>query len=186
MMDKASRNAGTDDNEDMETEIVPSSATRRPQRVFELPYEEQTGSWIGNHWLPPNGWRYFSVEELRTVGDSLARRAALTMYGTLNETAANSSDMNIPAAAIVIDVNKRQKTESCAKWNQPDWCRIMPGGGGDYAYVKAGLFSDVRSFLVDELSSRSSITDNFNTIIVAMGNWDRCHPKKNEVIFFLI
>jgi hypothetical protein len=66
-IDKASRNAGTDDNKDMETEVVPSIATRRPQRVFELPYEEQTGSWIGNHWLPPNGWRYFSADELRTV-----------------------------------------------------------------------------------------------------------------------
>jgi hypothetical protein len=196
-MDKVSRNAGTDDNEDMETELVPLIATRRPQRVFELPYEEQKGAWIGNHWLPPNGWRYFSAEELRTVykdksimwvGDSLARRAALTMYGILNETAANSSDMNIPAAAIdafsVIDVNKYRITEPCTKWigrtHQPRWCRIMPGGVGDYAYVQKVWFSDVRSFFQDELSGKSSITKNFDTIIIAMGNWDSVSPKEER------
>jgi hypothetical protein len=184
-----------EDNKGMETELVPSIATKRPQRVFELPYEEQKGSWIGNHWVPPNGWRYFSSEELRSVykdksimwvGDSLARLPALTMYGILNGTAANSR-----AAAIhrsVIDANKTQQTEFCAKWNH--WCRTMPGGVGNYVHVVTNTFSDFRSFLVDEVSSKSSITENFNTIIIAMGNWDsvspRDHPKKKEVIFFLI
>jgi hypothetical protein len=191
-MDKASRNAGTEDTEE-HIELVPSIATRRPQRVYELPYEEQKGSWIGNHWVPPKGWRYFSAGELKTVykdksimwvGDSLARRAALTMYGVLNETTANSSDMNVPAAAIdssgVIDVNKRQKTEFCAKWNQPNWCRTMPGGVGDYVYVVKNRFSDIRSFLVDELSGKSNITENFDTIIIAIGNWDSVSPKEER------
>jgi hypothetical protein len=190
-----SRN-GKEDTGDMGTEIVPSIAARQPQRVFELPYEEQKGSWIGNHWVPPNGWRYFSANELRTVykdksimwvGDSLARRAAATMYGILKE-AANSSNVNVPVAAIdasdVIDVNKSNITEPCTKWrgstHQPRWCRTMPGGVGDYVYVKKGRFRDLGSFLADEVSGKSNVTDNFDTIIIALGNWDSLSPKRER------
>lgn len=98
------------------------------------------GSWIGNHWVPPNGWRCFSAKELRTfykdksimwAGESLARRAAATMYGILEEAAANSSDVDVPVAAIdasdVIDVDKLTITEPCTQWggsaHQPRWCR---------------------------------------------------------------
>jgi hypothetical protein len=181
------------DTKSTETELAPSIATRRPQRVFELPYEDQKGSWIGNHWVPPNGWRYFSAKELRTVyqdksimwvGDSLARRAATTMYGILKE-AANASDVNVPVAAIdasdVIDVNKMTITELCTKWmgstHQPRWCRTMPGGAGDYVYVKKGRFRELGSFFEDELSGKSNITDGFDTIIIALGNWDNLSPK---------
>jgi hypothetical protein len=196
-MDQASRNAGTENTEE-DIELVSLIATRRPQRVYELPYEEQKGSWIGNHWLPPKGWRYFSAGELKTVykdkrimwvGGSLARRAALTMYGVLNETTAYSSDMNVPAAAIdgsgVLDVNKRKKTEF-----------VQNGSMGIGTNQKVGVapclvrwrlrircqkkFSALKSFLVDELSGKSNITEKFDTIIIAIGNWDSVSPKEER------
>jgi hypothetical protein len=187
-----------------DTELTPLIATRRPQRVFELPYEEQKGSWIGNHWIPPIGWRYFSNQELRTVykdksimwvGDSLARRGAATMYGILKEAelkkeeAANSSNVNVPVAAIdasnIINVNKWGKMgpfwEPCKKWtgstHQPSVCRTMPGGVGDYVYIVKKLFRELGSFFADEVSGRSNITDNFDTIIIGVGNWDNQSPK---------
>jgi hypothetical protein len=187
-----------DTGEDIETELIHSISTRRPQRVFELPYEEQKGSWIGNHWVPPNGWRYFSTEELRTVykdksvmwiGDSLARRASATMYGILNE----ANDVNVPVAAIdakaVIQVNKVSITQPCRKWpgscergkrhdctHQPRWCPPKPGGVGDYVYVKKEKFSDIIAFLSDELSGKYNITGTFDTVIIALGNHDTRGP----------
>jgi hypothetical protein len=56
----------------------------------------------------------------------------------------------------------------------------MPGGVGHYSYVVKDTFSDFRSFLVDELSSKSNITENFDTIIIAMGNWDIMSPKEER------
>ena len=62
-------------------------------------------SWIGNHWAPPNGWRYFSTKELRIVykdksimlfGDSIARRAVVITLSSILKAAANASNANAP------------------------------------------------------------------------------------------
>jgi hypothetical protein len=185
-----------DDDDDMETKLVPSIVTRRPQRVFELPYEEQKGAWTGNHWIPPNGWRHFSPQELLTVyknksimwvGDSLARRAAGTLYGILKEVANDTNvNVNVPVNAIEknINLNKGIITEHCRKWlrskHKPRWCRTMPGGVGDYVYVMKNLFRELLSFVEDEVSGESKNTENFDTIIIAMGNWDQKEPTRNE------
>jgi hypothetical protein len=173
--------------------------SRRPQRLLELPYAEQKGSWIGNQWVPPDGWRYFSAKEMQTfykdksvmfIGDSLARRAAATMYGILKEAAnaGNSSDADVPGAAIdaykVINVNKDKITETCnsSKWkvgkHQPRWCRIMPGGVGDYVYILNTHFKDLERFIISEVSGKSNITESIDTIVVAMGNWDSLTPMQ--------
>jgi hypothetical protein len=119
-----------------------------------MPYEEQKGSWTGNHWVPPNGWRYFSNQELLTVyrdksimwvGDSLARRAAATMYGILKE-AANSSNVNVPSVAAidassVLDVvlTKGEYRSLVQILEQVLTCQDG-GGAGDYVNVmKKGL-----------------------------------------------
>jgi hypothetical protein len=206
-----SRN-GTYDIIETEARLGPYSiATRRPQRVLELPYEEQMGSWTGNHWVPPNGWHYFSNQELLTVykdksimwvGDSLARRAAVTMYGILNETAnakANASNanvnVNVPVDAIdngkLLNVNRGTKasdiTDPCQKWigcqHQPRWCRAMPGGGtGDYVYAMKNGFTELIAFVADEVSGKSNITENFDTIIIGMGNWNIGKQEVNTTL----
>jgi hypothetical protein len=174
--------------------VSASPARRRPQRLLELPYAEQKGSWIGNQWVPPDGWKYFPAKDMGTfykdksvmfIGDSLARRTAATMYGILKE-AGNSSDANVPVAAInadnVLNVNKQGIMEPCSKWRgskyQPSWCRTMPGGVGDYVYVLNTHFSSLRSFIKDEVSGESNITENIDTIIIAMGNWDSTKPHR--------
>jgi hypothetical protein len=69
----------------------------------------QVGTWIGNTWIPPPGWRIFSVEELQDIyknksilwiGDSTARRASLTLYAVLNHT------LPAAAAAAVAKANR--------------------------------------------------------------------------------
>mmetsp|Transcript_9967 Transcript_9967/g.13146 ORF Transcript_9967/g.13146 Transcript_9967/m.13146 type:complete len:405 (-) Transcript_9967:300-1514(-) len=177
-----------------------SPARRRPQRLLELPFAEQKGSWIGNQWVPPDGWRHFSAKDMQTlykdssvmfIGDSLARRAAATMHGILKEATiaaktGNASNLNVAVAKIdhtkVINVNKYGITEPCTKWegkkNQPYFCRTMPGGVGDYVYVRNKHFRDLSQFIKAEVSGESNITENFDIIIIAMGNWDAKKPEQ--------
>ena len=101
---------------------------------------DQTGSWIGNNWVPPRDWHLFSAYEMLQlyqyksvlwVGDSTTRRAALTLYGILQAP----SDA-IPASQIdgghIVDVNKRTVTEPCYRYGNHTetfpvtHCRIMP------------------------------------------------------------
>lgn len=71
--------------------------TQRPHPQAETttttpPLRNQTGTWIGNNWVPPRDWHLFSAIEMLQlyhdksvlwVGDSTSRRAALTLYGIL-------------------------------------------------------------------------------------------------------
>jgi hypothetical protein len=169
---------------------------RRPQRILELPFEEQKGSWIGNQWVPPDGWRQLLAEHMRNfykgqsvlwIGDLLARRTAMTMYGILQD-AGNSSDGNVPIVAVdansVINVNKKRVWDPCRKWigspHQPRWCQTMPGGIGDYAYLMKTHIWELGDFIADELAGNSNVTENIDTIIVAMGNWD-ASPGQRKV-----
>jgi len=84
-----------------------------------------TGSWIGNTWIPPVGWKLYSASELPDlykdtsmlwVRDSTCRRSFATFYCILNST---QEHVNIPEIddASVIDINKRSKTEPCPIWS---------------------------------------------------------------------
>jgi hypothetical protein len=52
-----------------------------------------------------------------------------------------------------------------------------PGGAGDYVYVLKKIFRELVSFFADEVSGKLKITENFDTIIIGMGNWDNKLPK---------
>jgi hypothetical protein len=158
--------------------------------------KEQRGSWIGNNWVPPHGWGYYSATELKDfyrgtsvlwIGDSTARRAATTMYGILNNTnssSSNSSQHDVSVDEIdhpsVIDVNKGSViTEPCnSRWindlHHPDFCRDMPGGGGgSFIYVPKLCLKDLELFVSDELSGKSNITADIDiTIIISLGIWE--------------
>jgi len=86
-----------------------------------------TGSWIGNTWVPTPPWRLYSPSELREVyrgkkilfvGDSLARRAAMTLFPILNSSSPNAEldEVDNPAT---LNLNKIRITEPCTKyqWN---------------------------------------------------------------------
>ena len=99
-----------------------------------LPPVHIGSTWIGNHWIPPKGYRLYSPEEMREyfsqykilfLGDSTGRRAYATLYGIMNST--DLSNVRVPQVAhpSVIDVNKRIRVENCTKPNRT-LCRHMP------------------------------------------------------------
>ena len=56
------------------------------------------GSWVGNNWIPPSGWKLYSMDAMRRmfgstslqfVGDSTARRFAVTMHMILDSPVAS-------------------------------------------------------------------------------------------------
>ena len=118
----------------VQTPPLPTETTRPP------PLRNQTGTWIGNNWVPPRDWHLFSAKEMLElyhdksvlwVGDSTTRRAALTLYGILQAP----SDA-IPVSQIdggnIIDVNKLTVTEPCLRYGNHTevfpvtHCRNMP------------------------------------------------------------
>ena len=123
-----------------------------------------TGSWIGDSWIPPSPeWRLYSAREMRDifhgqriafVGDSLARRAAMTLFPILNHTTMGGSTVlpsqhqqqhpleeDIPRHWLDnprdLTLNKAsKKQEPCREhqWNgkhSPRICRTVISGGGD-------------------------------------------------------
>jgi hypothetical protein len=173
--------------------VQQSGSTREVVHRVAKTREQQRGSWIGNNWVPPSGWRYYSATELRDfyrgtsvlwIGDSTARRAATSMYGILNTT--NSSSSHVSLAAIdhssVIDVNKGKLTEPCDRWtnhtHHPSLCRAMPGGGrgGSFILQEARCLKDLERFVSDELSGKSNITADVDIVIISFGIWEGIRP----------
>jgi hypothetical protein len=187
-----------DITEEIETKptvpVKKSGSTREAFQRVELTREEQRGSWIGNNWVPPAGWKYYSASELRNfyrdtsilwIGDSTARRAATTMYGILNATNSSSSHVSVDEINhwSVIDVNKRAIPEPCNRWtdhtHHPGLCCVMPGGsgrGGSFILNYARCITELEVFVHDELSGKSNITADVDIIIISLGIWEAVRP----------
>jgi hypothetical protein len=111
----------------------------------ELTREEQRGSWIGNTWIPPTGWRYYSAVELRTfyagksvmwTGDSTSRRTFASMYGILNATGSlpqNASTSTGPSSSSPIDVSV----------NEINSARIIDVNKAKMAQEKCTMFAHI-------------------------------------------
>ncbi|KAI2505790.1 hypothetical protein MHU86_8652 [Fragilaria crotonensis] len=154
-----------------------------------LSNRNMTGSWIGHTWIPPPPWRLYSTSELRPLwantkvwwlGDSTARRAAMTLYHVLNNTSVGEIDLN---SGHIIDVNKGWLSEPCPVFQDtfgaPYICRPMPGSNNasEMAFMLSSLacFFDVQDFLRNEMnlshSPRTNILE-FDVIIIAIGVWE--------------
>jgi hypothetical protein len=101
-----------------------------------LPPIHLNSSWIGNHWIPPQGYKTYSPNEVRNyfskhsvlfVGDSTARRTFATWYALMNATTDHDVTINELDSVKVIDVNKKVKSEPCHKDDAYYLCRQMPG-----------------------------------------------------------
>jgi hypothetical protein len=173
--------------------VKKSGSTREAFQHVELTREEQRGSWIGNSWVPPAGWKYYSASELRNfyrdtsilwIGDSTARRAATTMYGILNTTNSSSSHVSVDEIdhRDVINVNKKSMTEPCHRWinhtHHPSLCRAMPGGGrgGSFILKVENCVKGLEVFIRDELLGKSNITADVDIIIISLGIWEAVRP----------
>lgn len=151
-----------------------------------------TGTWIGNTWIPPKGWKYHSPSELRHiysgkrvlwVGDSTGRRAAMNLYALLEWKNSKflHAEMSSPK---LIDVAKLGPHE-CDKWLETEYrpriCRavnstIEQGIQGEHIYSKAVCHTDVERFFQAEIEGRANITKDIDVIIVSIGIWDVIKP----------
>ncbi|KAI2489178.1 hypothetical protein MHU86_25416 [Fragilaria crotonensis] len=127
---------------------------------------DMVGSWIGDTWIPPSPWQLYSATDLARmwsskkiwwIGDSLARRGAMTLYHILNtsDTAILKEDLD---KFSILNVNKGLETdrEQCpifqrVKPSGPIVCRSMPGSTS----------SDRKSFMVSYLCTAAEIANFF-------------------------
>lgn len=148
----------------------------------------QSGSWIGDTWIPPEPWKLFSAYQIRRifrdrsvlwVGDSTTRRAATTLYTLLNSTSEPSnSDLD---SKEMLGVNKKEITEPCDRNTTstytPTLCRPMPGNAEkDYIVYRAFCYSDVELMINDELSGVGTLTKKADTLVVGLGVWYAARP----------
>lgn len=148
----------------------------------------KNGTWIGNTWIPPSGWRLYSPAELRTfytntntlwLGDSTARRAALTLFAILNSTTSNA-DFQELEDPTVLNVNKIKETEPCndiIHHTKSDICRRLTDGSR-YVFQRRLCSDHILSFVQDELENRSNYTNGTDLVIISMGLWDQHQPEK--------
>ena len=154
-----------------------------------------TGTWIGNSWVPPSGWRLFSAAEMLQlyhnksmlwVGDSTTRRCALTLYGILQSPSDAIPKSQIDSASV-IDVNKGVVTEPCYRYGNNTeipitHCRLMPKLSGDssstndtlFTIYKSPCLANLESFLLQELapSTTMAVTTDYNLLIIGQGIWE--------------
>lgn len=146
--------------------------------------KDQLGSWLGNTWIPPPGWRYYNVTELKTfyhgkrilfLGDSTARRTGMVLYSLLNETATSFNNASIvdPSSSHVshdrleslIDLNRRRQSHPCSQ-DMFALCLPLPAGG-DLFFRNAPCLKSVESFI----PKYTELVASMDLIVVALGVW---------------
>lgn len=143
-----------------------------------------TGSWIGDSWIPPPGWRYFLPDQLIAlykdvkmiwIGDSIARRTGLTLWSLLTSSTlhVSTSALSLPS---VIDAAKLDGEYECSLWShsryRPKICRRIANGKGMLWHIRLNCLSEIEGFFRNELSADSKLTEDFHLIIIAAGLWD--------------
>jgi hypothetical protein len=158
--------------------VMPGSSSTHPLKQI-VKREEQWGVWIGNNWIPPDGWKLYTPKEMRLfyhdksifwIGDSTARRAAATMHGILKH-ANSSSHISVRSINDVSVIDERKSGDI----KDELFRRPMPGGearGGLFLYQRIGCLLHLETFLQDELSGKSNTMESVDTIIVSIGIWD--------------
>jgi hypothetical protein len=161
-----------------------------------LQRQEQQGSWIGNTWIPPKGWRYYSADELIDfygersllwVGDSTGWGAARTLYGVLNH---KTTSKYLESDAVVkpkkLPGNKEIPGKfPCDSYGYAkdlilqNFCHDMPEGrpGGKFLFTRRNTLYQLESFLLNEISGAGNMTKNVDLIIVTVGVWEQVRPK---------
>jgi len=168
---------------------------------------DQHGSWTGNVWIPPRGWKYYSANELRAfyqgrsilwIGDSTGKRTALTMYGILNSTNMTTGQ-HVPLEDIdhirIINKNKGYTTEPCDQWTNSTppltICRPTPGNhpekSGRFLIAHVNCLTSLETLIQEELSGFSNMTKNVDLIIISLGVWEAvrardCRDSNRSVI----
>jgi hypothetical protein len=164
----------------------PRSRTNRP---IVLKRREQRGSWIGNTWIPPKGWKYYSEKELIAfygkrsllwVGDSTGWGAARTLYEILKH---KTGSHYLQSPAIVVPNKHNTSTSPCDAFGYTQgqyFCHEMPEGrpGGKFLIMRQNTLYEVDRFFRNEiLGTGGNMTKSVDVIIVSVGVWEAYRPK---------
>jgi hypothetical protein len=162
----------------------------RSKRPIVLTRREQRGSWIGNTWIPPKGWKYYSEDELIEfyrdrsllwVGDSTGWGASLTLFETLR---GNTGHKSLQSPAVVVPTKKLSVKYPCKAFgyrrekHPESFCPAMPNGKPDrhFLFSRLNTLTELERFLLDELSGGSNMTKSVDLIVVSLGIWEFMRP----------
>jgi hypothetical protein len=173
---------------------------------------DQHGSWMGNMWIPPKGWSTFSAldmlelykhKRILWLGDSTARRGAMTMYAIINSTASKNYNSTSTSQTqfhpttteldhkSVLDINKKTdptaRQELCSmpelqvKRYRPSICRHMPANGAGLLIMTEGItcvnrFKYFLNHLSMDKNNLIQMADP-DVIIVSIGVWEIRFPE---------
>lgn len=153
---------------------------------------DHRGTWIGTTWIPPPGWRLYSIREIQSfyantsflwLGDSTARRAAATLY-SIFETATPHASKAVINRPDKLDVNKNRTTEVCEKYLNVSFCWPLPMNPKTKDFINAGhgrCLTEIVEFL------QRPHLPKVDLLIVATGLWDfmrtdACHSTNETLI----
>jgi hypothetical protein len=156
-----------------------------------------TGSWLANQWIPPQGWKLYSAAEIRhyfskksilLVGDSQCRRFLATLWPVLSRI----NETDIPTAqldnVLQLNVNKNWgpvhgTMEPCERWHSEEhiiWgkrynqslCRKRSQNKEWYDYLDFKCHIQLQEFFDLDLKYNRVATKLYDVIIIMMGVWD--------------
>ena len=164
--------------------VPPTTNTNGPIVLSRL---EQRGSWIGNTWIPPNGWKYYSVDELIDfygersllwIGDSTGWGASRTLF----EILVRKTGSKFLASSKVVIPGKRLSVKfPCTAFgytrdeHPESFCRPMPHSSKPdrhFLFSRINTLTQLESFLIEEISGKTTMTKNVDLIVVSLGIWE--------------
>lgn len=156
-----------------------SSGTLRNATFNISKARSRVGSWMGNNWIPPDGWKIYSTEEIQRMfrnttilfhGDSTARRAARTLFLLLNST----STLSVPRSALddlnVLDNNPDPLTKDGSVRNQLAYCLVDTVGWVNKAIQDIEKLKDLEKNTESHVLSKSK--KNVDVVVFMIGTWD--------------
>jgi hypothetical protein len=156
-----------------------------------LSRREQRGSWIGNTWIPPNGWKYYSVDELIEfygersllwIGDSTGWGASRTLYEIL---LGKTKSKFLASSKVVLPGSRLSRRYPCTAFgytrdeHPESFCHAMPHGkqpDRHFLFSRINTLTELESFLLDEISGKTTMIKNVNLIVVSLGIWEFMRP----------
>lgn len=165
---------------------APTTTTR-----LALPPIHVNSSWVGNIWIPPQGYRYYSPSEMSQLwsnesflffGDSIARRTMTTLYAILNATTENDSVSDLTHSRVV-DINRQGRgyVEDCPQRGL-SICRPNPAAansnfstvidwGGDVP-GDTGLTRHITDYFGNATTWVRQSLHKYTIVVLSTGAWD--------------
>lgn len=174
----------------------------RSPALLEVGPKQKIGTWYGDTWVPPQGWKTYSTKEVQEifgnksvlfVGSSLARRAATTLWYVLNVnltltngdlsesilTEKNYDTVGNQTTVLLDGWNDwyfESSTQPCELFDQqshPYFCPRMPNRKDKFlASLYLGCFIWLESWLDRELKGLSDVLQQADVVVFALGEWE--------------